>query len=168
MFALIHISKRRVLYISTAPRQHHRYISLCAIAGFSFPQRGHRTWRARRLFGLALVPSEKQWIVRVDMNLLRGTGNIFSVVRFTHGTHLRDPELTEAQIFLFFLLSSPSPLLYCTIQRRAWYSPYLCWRARPRGHGGIEVWSCFDQAASLHWPSAPQVDLGRCPSHRCP
>lgn len=102
MFALIHISKRRVLYISGAPRQHHRYISLCAIAGFSFPQRGHRTWRARRLFGLALVPSEKQWIVRVDMNLLRGTGNIFSLVRFIYGTHLRDPALTEAQIFLFF------------------------------------------------------------------
>ena len=102
MFALIHISKRRVLYISTAPRQHHRCISLCAIAGFSFPQGGHRTWRARRLFGLALVSSEKQWVVRVDMNLLRGTGNIFSLVRFTYGTHLRDPELTEAQIFLFF------------------------------------------------------------------
>ena len=100
MFALIHISKRRVLYISTAPRQHHRCISLCAIAGFSFPQGGHRTWRARRLFGLALVSSEKQWVVRVDMNLLRGTGNIFSLVRFTHGTHLRDPELTEAQIFI--------------------------------------------------------------------
>ena len=125
MFALIHISKRRVLYISTAPRQHHRYISLCAIAGFSFPKGGHRTWRARRLFVLALVSSEKQWIVRVDMNLLRGTGNIFSVVRFTHGPHLRDPELTEAQIFLFFLLSPPSPLLYCTNPRRGLVFPVL-------------------------------------------
>ena len=104
MFALIHISKRRVLYISGAPRQHHRYISLCAIAGFSFPQRGHRTWRARRLFGLALVPSEKQWAVRVDMNLLRGTGRVTFLVWFglLMALTFRDLELTEAQISLCF------------------------------------------------------------------
>ena len=38
------------------------------------------------------------------MNLLRGTGNIFSLVRFTYGTHLRDPELAEAQILHTHLL----------------------------------------------------------------